>query len=403
MCPRVDHFYRAAEDLMTRTDADGEHDYTYDARGLVESIEVRDPTTGTLRETWTFGYDALGRNNSVTFPDGHTRVQEYDQEGRMTSRCYDYSGALPTRCYTASYDPVGNPVTLGDPEGTDTLTYDSLNRLVQVSRSTGEVETYAFNTLGALSTNAGVVLNMQRPVLSGSGTADSAVPASYNSLPVTLDGGGRITAFNGDVFVYDKRNQLRSLTEAGVTEYYAFDSFMRRIARYSSSTVDEFYVYEGDQNITEPQLALAAGQVASTRPVSTVGRTASSLIFSDQLTPQNIVATLDASGGVSRTWLYDGIDHPLRGSFGGTVVYYEVDLAGNVRRLRDTSGNDLGGYRYTAFGEAYPRPTRPRPSPPSASRSCGRDGGSRRWRGDLRREGEAVESGVGGVLAGGFA
>jgi RHS repeat-associated protein len=340
--------------LMTRTDADGEHDYTYDARGLVETLEVRDPTTGTLRETWSFGYDALGRNDSVTFPDGHTRVQQYDPEGRITSRCYDYSGALPTRCYTASYDPVGNPVTMTDPEGTDTLTYDSLNRLVQVSRSTGEVETYAFNTLGALSTNAGVVLNMQRPRLDGAGNADSAVPSVYNSLPVTLDPGGRITTLDGDTLVYDKRNQLRSITEAGVTEYYAFDAFMRRIARYSATSVDEFYVYEGDQDITDPQLALAAGQVASTRPVHTVGRAASTLIFSDQLTPQNIIATLDASGGVSRTWLYDGVDHPLRLNQSGTIIYYEVDLAGNVRRLRDGLGDDLGGYRYTAFGQLYP-------------------------------------------------
>ncbi|MDP9036445.1 MAG: hypothetical protein M3O50_16715 [Myxococcota bacterium] len=31
--------------------------------------------------------------------------------------------------------------------------------------------------------------------------------------------------------------------------------------------------------------------------------------------------------------------------------YYELDLAGNVRRLRDKTGADLGGYRYTAFGQ----------------------------------------------------
>ena len=32
----------------------------------------------------------------------------------------------------------------------------------------------------------------------------------------------------------------------------------------------------------------------------------------------------------------------------------QVDLAGNVRRLRDSSGADLGGYRYTAFGVGFP-------------------------------------------------
>jgi len=87
--------------------------------------------------------------------------------------------------------------------------------------------------------------------------------------------------------------------------------------------------------------------------VSTVGRMASTLTFADQLTPQNIVATLDSSGGVAKSWLHDGIDHPLRMNLSGMIVYYEIDLAGNVRRLRDALGDDLGGYRYTAFGEAY--------------------------------------------------
>jgi RHS repeat-associated protein len=60
-------------------------------------------------------------------------------------------------------------------------------------------------------------------------------------------------------------------------------------------------------------------------------------------------------------YLYDGVDHPLRLQHRLQVdattfqtVYFEVDLAGNVRRLRGPAGEDLGGYRYTAFGKAYP-------------------------------------------------
>ena len=282
------------------------------------------------------------------FPDGHVRVQQYDQEGRIVSRCYEYTGALETRCYTATYDPRRQSRHDDGPRGDRHrhLRRSQPARASDTEHSTGEIEDYAFNTLGALSTNAGVVMNMQRPRLDGAGDADSAVPTTYNSLPVTLDLGGRITALNGDTLVYGQRNELRSVTEAGVTEFYGFDAFMRRIARYSSTTVTESYVYEGDENITEPQLGVASGQVASSRPVSTVGRSAASLIFSDRLSPQNIVATLDSSGGVVKSWLYDGVDHPLRMNLSGMIVYYEVDLAGNVRRLRDALGDDLGGYRY---------------------------------------------------------
>jgi len=94
-------------------------------------------------------------------------------------------------------------------------------------------------------------------------------------------------------------------------------------------------------------------------------------------------------GHCRSAYVFDGIDHPLRmaqvsyacskdaatacvlsnGSYtcpeanppsqtcvpSATHAYfYEVDLAGNVRRLRDSSGGmDLGGYRYTAFGNAF--------------------------------------------------
>ncbi|HSO31030.1 MAG TPA: hypothetical protein VLT33_00900, partial [Labilithrix sp.] len=47
-----------------------------------------------------------------------------------------------------------------------------------------------------------------------------------------------------------------------------------------------------------------------------------------------------------------GIDHSLRLKRGpGTTVYFELDLVGNVRRLRGPNGTDLGGYRYAAFGK----------------------------------------------------
>lgn len=72
------------------------------------------------------------------------------------------------------------------------------------------------------------------------------------------------------------------------------------------------------------------------------------------------------------SFLYDGVDHPLRVATtviadirncagcppqpplyeqsARAVAYYELDLAGNVRRLRALGGADLGGYRYSAFG-----------------------------------------------------
>jgi hypothetical protein len=67
----------------------------------------------------------------------------------------------------------------------------------------------------------------------------------------------------------------------------------------------------------------------------------------------NLVATVDDAATLKDAYLFAGVDHPLRLSRGGNSYFYAVDLAGNVRRLRDASGVDLGGYRYTAFGAAF--------------------------------------------------
>jgi YD repeat-containing protein len=139
----------------------------------------------------------MGRNSHLSYPDGHVRTQAYDELGRLTSRCYAYAG-LTTRCYTAEYDAVGNPVAMTDPDGGDLFEYDALDRLTKVTREVGgvpvDVETYAYNALGALKLNAGVPLDDQRPRLSGGGTADAAVPPALGGFPVTLDLGGRVTS-----------------------------------------------------------------------------------------------------------------------------------------------------------------------------------------------------------------
>ncbi len=66
------------------------------------------------------------------------------------------------RCYTASYDAVGNPTRMTDPEGVDVFVYDALDRLTEDKRYLPDGTTlvaddvYTYNALGALKTNAGV-------------------------------------------------------------------------------------------------------------------------------------------------------------------------------------------------------------------------------------------------------
>jgi len=330
---RSEYVYGSSGYVTQVNNADGEHTLTYDNRGLLSAITVKGEETQ-LQVVYGFKYDSVGRNVEIDFPDGHKRTQKYDSEGRITERCYVYVSA--PRCYTATYDAAGNPTTLTDPEGSDVLTYDALNRLVKVSRTVNNQttdETYDYNALGALKTNAGVSLDHQRPRLDGNGKADSAVPASYANAPVTLDGGGRITSFKGATLKYNPRNRLvaieKPLQNGTETEVYGHDAAMRRIARIRYTTInnqrtiteEEYYVYEGP----------------------------------------NLVGILDKQGNVKQSFLYAGIDEPIRmrANFGANDYFFELDLAGNVRRITAYGGADLGGYHYTAFG--IPDPNVPAP------------------------------------------
>ena len=147
------------------------------------------------------------------------------------------------------------------------------------------------------------------------------MPASVGGQPVVLDAGGRVTSLRGTAFQWVTDGTLREVDAPipAVAETYGVDSHGRRYSRSLGGVVQEYYVYEGLDRI------------------ATVG-------------PNSGVPN---PGAVLETYLFDGIDHPLRIKLASPNVtaYYEVDLAGNVRGLRASGGADLGGYRYSGFGQ----------------------------------------------------
>ena len=165
--------------------------------------------------------------------------------------------------------------------------------------------------------------------------------AKVNGVGVTVAAAGRITSLNGSTIAFDSQNKVTSITTGANTETYRYDGYDRRVARQPASGPVDYYVYEG------------ANVVAV------------------------VDATLDPQRGlivtVKDSYLYDGVDSPLRLARAGNRYFYELDLAGNVRRLRGLNGADLGGYRYTAFGITKPVDVgTPAPSVDQAMRWKGR-------------------------------
>ena len=131
-----------------------------------------------------------------------------------------------------------------------------------------------------------------------------------------MDVAGKVTSLFGTTLRYSSRDQLVEAQPPipAPLETYGHDTELRRISK-SAAGQDELYLYEGPNRVGVIERGAGAGYT-----------------------------TKD-------TYLFAGIDDALRLKRGSQVVYFETDLAGNVRRLRASGGGDLGGYRYSAFGK----------------------------------------------------
>ena len=95
--------------------------FTYNAQG--ELTQVDRPNGGDQ----TFTYDNLSRLKTVKDGRDVTITYKYDGLDRVVQAIYSKAGQT-TQTVTWGYDLAGNLVSLGDLNGTNTFTYDELNR-----------------------------------------------------------------------------------------------------------------------------------------------------------------------------------------------------------------------------------------------------------------------------------
>lgn len=117
----------------TSTDANGKTTtYGYDTSGNLTSVT---PPTGSGLGAVTITRDSLGRSQVVTEHVTSTLTRSvtltYDKLDRVTKADYANSSGTGAFSITYTYDNDGNSLTTIDPQGTDTSTYDTLNRLTE--------------------------------------------------------------------------------------------------------------------------------------------------------------------------------------------------------------------------------------------------------------------------------
>jgi RHS repeat-associated protein len=105
--------------------------YIYDAQERLASI------VNPWNETTTYTYDALNRELMKALANGVVCSHVYDAAGRETARQWIAGSGAPVALYTATYDAVGNRMTVQELDGSlSQYTYDASNQLLTESRTT---------------------------------------------------------------------------------------------------------------------------------------------------------------------------------------------------------------------------------------------------------------------------
>ncbi|KEO81190.1 hypothetical protein EL26_22300 [Tumebacillus flagellatus] len=374
--------YDEAGRLLQQTDSLGQvQKYYYDANGnLIRQVDRNGKTT-------TLTYNS--RNQLMTkTPDAATSttpiLYEYDLSGRRTkmtdetgttSYSYNAVGKLDTVTYPDAktlkytYDANGNVVTLQEPFGkTITNDIDNRNRLQDVkigpASATPEVQ-YTYKKNGAVAT-----LQLQN------GMTTSYDYNEFNFVKSEVQKKADSTVTSTFAYTYDLNNNQTSKTENAAQYNFGYDA-LNRIS--TSSQFNEAYTYDSRGNRQTQQsdkLNLPSLNVYEYDGYNQLKKVT---------TPEGKVVTYKYNGdglmtertenGVTTRYYYDGSNiiaeatvtngtsslkaRYYRGQAGqlisredanGTKAFYSLNGHGDVTELRDSTGNVLNTYTYDIWG-----------------------------------------------------
>jgi RHS repeat-associated protein len=296
-------------------------DYVYDGQKRLEQIV-------SAAGTFTFGYDAWGRRETLTYPGTNGIIGTYTYNGQtdwLTGITYKEGATGPELLAIVypEHDKVGNRKTRTEDNVATTYTYDDVYQLRQAKTGAAE-ENFAYDAVG----------NRE----SGPTVKDTATAA------------------------YDHDDANRMLE--GRKFDYAYDDFGNQQFRYLDAAHTKFwqYTWDGENRLTKAELKKGAQVVRTvTFKYDPFGRRIEKKV-------------VDAAGTVTRTYVYDGedialeyvsdgttttlahtihgpgIDEPLARVSGGQSTYYHADGLGNVVAITDASKAIVQRYGYESFG-----------------------------------------------------
>ena len=328
--------------------------------------------------TTGFSYDAVGRDQSITYPDGEKVTYKYDASGRLSSMPgylnsniydaagrplrttyangvvtnfkYDYSrGWLQntkatsgaTSIYDMAYRYYPNGLTQNTSSGTNkssmTYEYDGLDRLSVVK---GDVsQSFQYDLVGDMTLNSKVG-TYTYPVSGPTG-------CSIGGVSVPCDKPQAVTTAGQESWTYDENGALSSATNATTNKSEGIDWNYD----HKPTVISDF-----DGNITN------YGYDAATNLVS-VQTSAETLMQYGPLFDYS-----NARGLIKRYFAEGGL---VARNESGATYWYHNDERDSTRAITDANGAVVGRFDYDPFGAIATSPT-----PTNASEFAGHAVGS---------------------------
>jgi len=383
------YLYDAVGNMTSKTDRNNHTiQYVYDALNRLTSKTYPDTTSA------NYYYDLASRVYQVNDPTGGYTIA-YDNMGRQVGTATQYA-FLPGKTYTAInvYDAASNRTTSQAPDGsTNIYTYDTLNRLSNLSSTLTGAFGFGYDSLGRRT-------SMTRP--NGITTSYAYDDLSHllsvlhkNSGGATLDGasytydnaGNRLTKLNSlnsvtEGYTYDPLYQLTQVVQGTTTtESYGYDLVGNRLSslgvspyNYNSSneltsTPNGSYTYDNNGNtLTDPSgktytwdfenrltKVVVPGTGTVTFKYDPFGRRIQKIEPSRTVnylySGSNILNELDGSGNFIAAYTQGvGVDDPLAQLTSGTASFYEADGLGSLTSLSNATGSLAKTYTYDSFG-----------------------------------------------------
>jgi RHS repeat-associated protein len=279
--------------ITGQTDADGNVIYyKYDA--LDRRIDVI-RKVGSSADTITpadavtiYTYDPVGNRLTLTEPDGNTTTTTYDKDNRVITVVNAAGDTTST-----AYDGVSNLIQVTEPN-LDVITnsYDALNRLIRTTDSAGLIATYSYDNEGNRLTYG-----------DGNGNTTSYTYDAVNRMITTTDPLSKTITITYDPV----GNPLQTTDRDGNVTTMAYDAINRRI-----STTDAL------GNITLAQY-------------DSVG---------------NLTKLTDANSHATQ-YAYDSVNREITETYAdSTARHYTYDGVGNVLTRTDQIGH-VTNYAYS--------------------------------------------------------